>query len=68
MLAGASPVSAVRYQIVIMFVIASAAALGTLAVCLAAFLALFSDRHQLRLTRLRHAQQTDFLQRIRKII
>ncbi len=67
MLAGASPASAVRYQIVIMFVIASAAALGTLAVCLAAFLALFNDRHQLCLMRLRHARQGGFLQRIRKI-
>ncbi len=51
-LAGASPVDAVRYQIVIMFMIASGTALGTLGVVLLAFLRVFSAQHQLRLDRL----------------
>ncbi len=52
-LAGASPTDAVRYQIVIIFAIASGTALGTMGVVLLAFLALFSQEHQLRLDRLR---------------
>jgi putative ABC transport system permease protein len=48
-LAGASPLDAVRYQIAIVFAIAAAAALGTMSVVLLAFLALFSPLHQLRL-------------------
>lgn len=51
-LAGASPIDAVRYQIVIVFAIASASALGTLGVVLLAWLALFSPNHQLRCDRL----------------
>lgn len=46
-LAGASPILAVRYQIVIMFMIASATAFGTLGVILMAFFRLFNGRHQL---------------------
>ncbi len=46
-LAGASPAAAVRYQIVIIFMIAAAAALGALGVVLLAFRALFNARHQL---------------------
>ena len=52
-LAGAAPVEAVKYQIVIMFVIASATALGTLGVVLLAFGRLFNARHQFRAERLR---------------
>lgn len=52
-LAGARPVDAVRYQIVIIFAIASGTALGTMGVVLLAFQALFSPDHQLRLERLR---------------
>lgn len=52
-LAGAEPVDAVRYQIVIMFMIASAAALGALGVVLFAYHALFDQRHRLRLDRVR---------------
>lgn len=52
MLAGASPTAAVRYQIVIMFMITAATALGTLGVILLAFLGLFSSRHQLLYERL----------------
>ena len=52
MLAGAAPASAVRYQIVIMFMITAATALGTLGSVLLAYRALFSRAHQLRLDRL----------------
>lgn len=52
-LAGAAPIDAVRYQIVIMFMIASATALGALGVTLLAYRTLFSTRHQLRADRLR---------------
>ncbi len=52
-LAGANPIDAVRYQIVIVFMIASGAALGTFAVVLLAFRQLLSPDHQLRLDRLR---------------
>lgn len=55
MLAGASPESAVRYQIVIMFMITAATALGTLGVTLLAFRVVFNRRHQLRVDRLRKA-------------
>jgi putative ABC transport system permease protein len=47
LLAGAAPTDAVRYQIVIMFMIAAATALGTLCVILLAFRKLFNARHQL---------------------
>ncbi|MBN9328838.1 MAG: iron export ABC transporter permease subunit FetB [Comamonas sp. SCN 67-35] len=53
MLAGAAPASAVRYQIVIMFMIAAATALGAFGAVMLAFRALFSARHQLRGERLR---------------
>jgi putative ABC transport system permease protein len=52
-LAGANPIDAVRYQIVIVFMIASGAALGTFGVVLLAFRRLLSPDHQLRLDRLR---------------
>lgn len=51
-LAGAAPIDAVRYQIVIMFMITSATALGTLAVTLLAYRTLFSTHHQLRFEKL----------------
>lgn len=51
-LAGAAPVDAVRYQIVIMFMIASCTALATLGVVLFAFRVLFSDRDEFHLERL----------------
>ena len=50
-LAGASPTDAVRYQIVIIFMIAAGTALGTMGVVLLAFQVLFSTEHQLRLER-----------------
>lgn len=45
-LAGAAPVDAVRYQIVIVFMITSAAALGSLGAILLAYRRLFNRRHQ----------------------
>ncbi len=45
-LAGAAPRDAVKYQIVIMFLIASATALGTVGVVLLSYLRLFSADHQ----------------------
>lgn len=52
-LAGAAPADAVRYQIVIVFMIAAAAALGGTGVTLLAFRRLFDTRHRLRSDRLR---------------
>jgi putative ABC transport system permease protein len=46
LLAGTSPVEAVKYQIVIMFLIASATALGTVSVVLLSFRRLFNEDHQ----------------------
>jgi putative ABC transport system permease protein len=51
-LAGASPIDAVRYQIAIIFMIASGTALGTISVVLLTFRVLFNQEHQLRLERL----------------
>jgi putative ABC transport system permease protein len=56
MLAGTPPASAVRYQIVIMFMIAAATALGAFGVVMSAFRALFNREHQLRRDRLHPAQ------------
>ncbi|MEL6321934.1 MAG: iron export ABC transporter permease subunit FetB [Cyanobacteria bacterium J06626_14] len=50
-LAGANPIDAVRYQIILMFMIASGTALGTFGVVLLAFNTLLVP-HQLRLDRL----------------
>ncbi|MDG5766684.1 iron export ABC transporter permease subunit FetB [Balneolales bacterium ANBcel1] len=46
-LAGAAPMDAVRYQMVIMFMIAACTALATLGVVLLAFRVLFSEDHRL---------------------
>ncbi len=56
MLAGVSPLSAVKYQIVIMFLIAAATALGTVSVVLLGYRRLFSGRHQFLFGRLRDAR------------
>jgi putative ABC transport system permease protein len=45
-LAGASPLDAVKYQIVIMFLIASGTALGTVSVVLLSYRRLFNSSHQ----------------------
>jgi putative ABC transport system permease protein len=51
-LAGANPLDAVRYQIIITFAIASGSALGTLGVVLLGWLALFTPSHQLKIDKL----------------
>lgn len=52
LLAGVDPAQAVRYQIVIMFLIASGTALGTVGVVMLGFLRLFNRRHQFLYERL----------------
>jgi putative ABC transport system permease protein len=52
-LQGAAPAAAVRYQIVILFMIAAGTALGVVGVVLLGYLRLTSREHQLRLDRLR---------------
>lgn len=56
LLAGALPTDAVRYQIVIMFMIAAATALGAFGVVILAFRAVFSRSHQLRVDRLQSSE------------
>ncbi|MGK5092458.1 iron export ABC transporter permease subunit FetB [Deltaproteobacteria bacterium TL4] len=51
-LAGVNPLDAVYYQIVIVFMIASASALGVVGVVLLSFKALFNTQHQLCLQKL----------------
>jgi putative ABC transport system permease protein len=46
LLAGVEPVQAVKYQVVIMFLIASGTALGTVSVVLLSYRRLFNRRHQ----------------------
>jgi putative ABC transport system permease protein len=46
LIAGMAPIQAVKYQVVIMFLIASATALGTVGVVLLSFLRLFNADHQ----------------------
>ena len=48
--------SGIRYQIVIMFMIASAAALGAFGVVLFAYHALYDQQHRLRLDRVRKVE------------
>ncbi len=47
-LQGADPLAAVKYQIVVMFMIAAATSLGAMGVALFVFSRLFNERHQLR--------------------
>ena len=49
-LAGADPLQAVKYQIVVMFMLAATVALGCIIMTLLAFRSLFNDRHQLLFT------------------
>ena len=51
-LAGAPPMEAVKYQVLIMFLITTGTGLGTLAAILLTTRRLFDDRHRLRLERL----------------
>ena len=46
LLAGADPIAAVKYQIVVMFLIAGASALGTVMVCYGMYFQLLNKRHQ----------------------
>jgi putative ABC transport system permease protein len=52
-LAGADPLLAVRYQIVIMFLVAASTTLGAVATALLAYRTLFNRRHQLLASRVR---------------
>ena len=51
-LSGTAPVEAVKYQILIMFLIASGTGLGTLLAIIIGSKRLFDERHRLRLDRL----------------
>ncbi|MDX1630754.1 MAG: iron export ABC transporter permease subunit FetB [Thermoanaerobaculia bacterium] len=55
LLAGVDPVEAVKYQIVIMFLIAAGTALGTVGVVLLGYRRLFNHRHQFLASRLTRA-------------
>ncbi len=52
LLSGTSPLEAVKYQIVIMFLIGSATALGTVSVVVLSFFRLFNPQHQFLLRRI----------------
>jgi len=51
-LQGADPVAAVKYQVVVMFLISGATALGCIVLAMLAYRRLFNDRHQLRSERI----------------
>ncbi|MBT7615995.1 MAG: iron export ABC transporter permease subunit FetB [Calditrichaeota bacterium] len=51
-LAGADPLEAVKYQIVVMFMITAATVLGCMLSVLLVYRRLFNDRHQLRIERI----------------
>ncbi|MCC5828087.1 MAG: iron export ABC transporter permease subunit FetB [Phycisphaeraceae bacterium] len=55
-LAGADPLLAVKYQIVVMFMIAAATALGCIFIGLLVYARLFNARHQLRAERIQTRQ------------
>src|SRR5271157_4174734 len=56
LLSGVNPVAAVKYQIVILFLIAAGTALGTISVVLLAYRRLFNSRHQFQYWLLRKAK------------
>lgn len=58
LLAGAAPADAVRYQIVIVFMIASCTALATMGVVLLAYRTIFTRRHEFRIEQLRALEPT----------
>ena len=68
-LAGAPPIEAVKYQILIMFLIAAGTGFGTLIAVGAGARHLFDDRHRLRLDRLSAPERARalgrFLRRLR---
>jgi len=57
LLAGIRPAEAVKYQIVIMFLVASATALGTVGVVLLTYRRLFNAEHQFLHRRIQHAAE-----------
>lgn len=57
LLAGVDPLSAVEYQIVIMFLIAATTSLGTIGVVLLGYRRLFNTRHQLQTEQLRRVER-----------
>jgi UDP-glucose/iron transport system permease protein len=52
-LAGADPVEAVKYQVVVMFMLAAATAVGSMMIALLSCRMLFNDRHQLLVEKIR---------------
>ncbi len=67
-LAGADPVEAVKYQMVVMFMLACSTALGAILVAYLTFRALVNDRHQLltrRITKLRQEDTRSTQRRVR---
>lgn len=52
LLSGTAPIQAVKYQIVIMFLIASGTALGTVSIVVLSFFRLFNEDHQFLFSRL----------------
>jgi putative ABC transport system permease protein len=52
-LAGADPLQAVKYQVVVMFMIAAATSLGCIGIAVLTYLRLFNARHQLEAGRIR---------------
>lgn len=54
-IAGASPVEAVKYQIVVMFMVAAATSSGCILMALLVYKRLFNSRHQLRADLISHA-------------
>jgi len=55
-LAGNSPIEAVKYQILVMFLISAGTGFGTVVAVRAAATSLFDERHRLRLDRLEGAR------------
>jgi putative ABC transport system permease protein len=56
LLAGVSPVAAVKYQIVIMFLIGAGTATGTILVILLGYRRMFNHRHQFLAERIQHSK------------
>lgn len=59
LIAGMDPIQAVKYQVVIMFLIASATSLGTVGVVMLSFLKLFNSDHQFLVERISRKKDTD---------
>ncbi len=51
-LQGADPLAAVKYQIVVMFMLSASTALGSIGVALLVYRRMFNDHHQLRADRI----------------